>query len=398
MKVGLKMGKNTFIIVTANNYPHGDAGAVRLQAFADILSTLGYSPYVICMGQTTHFKQKVLDNVCYMSLRYPSRSFVSRVKGRLLYTKNLKRVLRSFSSPDIKGILIDSGNDSTFKFIKEFARKSDIPLYYDSVEWYSASEFKNGERSHIYQNNNNLNTTIVDAEYKVIAISEYLRKHFESRGIHTVRIPMLMDVKSIPVRNNYISEDSRIKIVYAGSIGPKDHIRELVDSIGVLDETERSQIEFCVIGITKEQYVKQFGKVDERVMDKSVRFMGRVERSIVLEQLQSADFAFLLRPAQERYAMAGFPTKVVEGLASGLPMLCNDSSDLALYLQDGVNSVMIDDCSTESCVKALRKVLTYSREELNGMKIAARKTAEENFDWRLYVDIIRCFIAGKVNV
>ena len=127
-------------------------------------------------------------------------------------------------------------------------------------------------------------------------------------------------------------------------------------------------------------------------MEKNVRFMGRVERLVVLEQLQSADFAFLLRPAQERYAMAGFPTKVVEGLASGLPILCNDSSDLALYLRDGVNSVMIDDCSVESCVKALRKVLTYSREELNEMKIAARKTAEENFDWRLYIGTFEALI------
>ena len=41
--------KETFIVVTGDSYPEGNAGAVRTHAFAKILSELGCSPFIIGM-------------------------------------------------------------------------------------------------------------------------------------------------------------------------------------------------------------------------------------------------------------------------------------------------------------------------------------------------------------
>ena len=68
-----------------------------------------------------------------------------------------------------------------------------------------------------------------------------------------------------------------------------------------------------------------------------IRCMGRVPRPVVLQTLQETDFTVLIRDASLRYAKAGFPTKVVESLMSGTPVICNLSSDLDEYLVDGEN-------------------------------------------------------------
>ena len=99
-----------------------------------------------------------------------------------------------------------------------------------------------------------------------------------------------------------------------------------------------------------------------------------------------------MRPSDERYAKAGFPTKVVESLSLGTPMLCNLSSDLAMYLTDGENSIIIEDCSADACCSALRRILALSREQMNSMRLSARKTAEDAFDWRKYKEEVSMFI------
>ena len=49
--------KETFMVVTGDAYPEGNAGAVRTHAFAKILSESGYSPFIIGMGSSTSFQK-----------------------------------------------------------------------------------------------------------------------------------------------------------------------------------------------------------------------------------------------------------------------------------------------------------------------------------------------------
>ena len=50
--------RKNFFIITWNNYPEGDAGAIRQHAFSKNIKDLGYRPIIIGMGKTTKFKKK----------------------------------------------------------------------------------------------------------------------------------------------------------------------------------------------------------------------------------------------------------------------------------------------------------------------------------------------------
>lgn len=378
-----------FLIITANKYPKGDAGSVRLHCFAKMLETIGYVPIIICMGDQTEFSMKTYEGISFCSLRYRKHNLFFRLLGRVLFLRNLKRTISKIDLQRINGILIDSGSEQTFKYIEKFAFTNNIQLYYDAVEWYSPKEFKLGKISREYKHNNNINAIIINKKYKVIAISRYLEKHFNNKHIDVLRIPMIMDVKKISNEKVFLDDDIR-RIVYAGSPGGKDHLKELVNALSQLPSVTRDKIQLCIIGINKKQYEKRNGNVPNNVLE-NVVFKGRVSREEVFDNLKNADVAFLLRPEDERYSKAGFPTKVVEALSTGTPVFCNYTSDLQDYLVDGVNSIKIDDCSSEACVNALKRLTTYSKSELKEMTNEARLTAERYFDWRLYLDCFRKF-------
>jgi len=100
----------------------------------------------------------------------------------------------------------------------------------------------------------------------------------------------------------------------------------------------------------------------------------------------------LLRPPA-RYAQAGFPTKVVESLALGTPVICNLTSDLGNYIHDGAEGIVCADYQPEDLVAALERALALSVEQRAAMRAAARARAEAAFDYRQYAAPLADFLA-----
>jgi glycosyltransferase involved in cell wall biosynthesis len=123
----------------------------------------------------------------------------------------------------------------------------------------------------------------------------------------------------------------------------------------------------------------------------TVNPLGRVPRSQVLEALQEAHFTVLLRP-DRRYSNAGFPSKVPESLAAGVPILLNLTSDLREYLGDGTAALLVDDSSPMEVTRAIRRALQLTPEELSDFRRCARAKAEKYFDYRVYVDSFKAYL------
>lgn len=138
--------------------------------------------------------------------------------------------------------------------------------------------------------------------------------------------------------------------------------------------------------------IQQWWVDKKESISESVSFEGRRDHDYVLQAVADADFAFLLRPSEERYAQAGFPTKVAESCSCGTAMLCNYSSDLELYLHDGENSIIVSGCNVDACQTALNKILKMQPEQIIQMKENARKTAEASFDLQQYIKVFSILV------
>lgn len=375
------------LMVVPSDFPEGDAGSVRDDAFSRIYQSLGYDVFLVG-------KSKTNANGDYNGTKYVSiYKEAFGIKGSIQrfffdhyeYRNVIERWISKRGLPKV--IHINSLQERTINYLLKMARTNNIPIIHDSVEWYSECEFPRGRWDKAYILKDRLNKKVIREPIRVYAISSFLYDHFRKMGLKCCRIPVIMDI--VGTKTAAINDPTKVKLIYAGSPGRKDFLKEIVLGIEHLTDNEKSNIEFNILGATEEQ-VREFTSVEN--LSSCIKAHGRVSRTVVQEELLSSDFSVLLRPAQERYAKAGFPTKSIEAMSHGVAMLCNISSDLGMYLSDMNNAVIVDGNTPDAFSAAVRKILKLSRNDINRIKLKARETAEQHFDYRLWVDVVRKMI------
>lgn len=382
------------LIISTDRFPKGNAGATRQEVFAKLFNLNGYDVDVIGLGDNTKFQWRCLtDRIRFISVREEGKSILKRVVGRLLFTHRVKKICEAEKKYDV--ILIESVPYGTIQYVKKYRKRNGAMIIHDSVEWYSASEFKLGVLSAEYVIKNLNNKYWINKDFKVIAISNYLEKYFISKGCKTIRIPFIYDVQDNGDQTKEIS--SKVYIMYAGMVGHKDHMNCFLEAVSKISKEHTGELEVHLYGFDAAYLSKVQGIpisfIDE--LKDVVIFHGRVSRDVVEENLKMATFTILFRDPKERYAKAGFPTKVVESLCHSTPVLCNYSSDLKYYLKDGKNAVISKDESSEQIYRALTKIMSLSSEEIKIMQQEAFESANKYFDYQNYKDIFGRFITEE---
>jgi glycosyltransferase involved in cell wall biosynthesis len=373
------------LILSTDKFPNGNAGATRQEVIAKLLHECDYCPIVIGLGECTDFKHKYYNGIQYFSYRSRGNSIFSKILNYLLYKYRLKKFILK-CEVKFDAILVVSIPLNAFSYIKKFAKISNTILIHDCVEWYSSSEFKLKHLSPEYFKKNFVNKRLIDNNFSVISISSYLERYYQSKNIKTVRIPFVLDVKNTTM----VKEINHTKTIfmYAGAMGRKDLLDGFIKAAASLNDDFKNKMEIRIFGVSKDQLIKIGGvkKEDIERLKDTLKIFGRLPKEKIIENLQVAHFTILLRRSKERYAMAGFPTKVVESLASGTPIFCNLSSDLGDYIKDGRECIVVDDLSVETIKNALEKAITLSPADKVNMQHNARICAEENFDYRGYIN------------
>ena len=377
------IGVNT-LFISEMRFPEGNAaGVLRLKNIAAMFKAQGDSVFVLAKGLYTGKTIRNIDGISYISLRSKGNNYISRAFDLYSFYWRIK-IFFYVSKVKWDKIVIYTVNNKVTEFVKKYAMKHNIKLYIDCDEWYSPEEFTKGIQDKSYQANNKLITEIIDKNFSVIAISSYLKNYFAVKGINAVRIPVTMDMRTIkPVllRNN----EKKI-FLYAGSPGGKDPLNKMIDGFRLLSESNKKKVEFWFLGVDWAWLKKKYGYTDNECKEMSnfVKPFGLITRDEVVKKLCIVDFTILIRPEELRYTKAGFPTKVVESLFYGTPVIVNLTSDLGKYIIDGKNGFIVKDCSSEELKIVIERVL-----EIDNIKIInenARHSAEENFDYRNYVD------------
>lgn len=383
------------LLVTFDKYPDLDAGAVRIHMFGKMLIDIGYDVYVISMGPSTGFKETIEpDKIKHISYRGKHKS---RVFKALYYLSFPFRLKHQINNIDFDVIIHTQVDVHSLRLLQAYGRKKKIPVIFDCVEWFSKSQFSNGDKSRAYKLNNMYNEKLIAKPSSVISISSYLENHFKNKGLKSIKIPVVIDTSESVIK--YKHDNSLISLLYAGSPGRKDYIDNVIYAIDLLEPDERKHVIFTILGCTADQ-IKDVCGVNEDVLNRikdSLIIRGRVSRTEVIKAYSTADFSILIRHSDERYAKAGFPTKFVESINYSTPVICNVSSDLGEYLINGVNSIVLDSITPDAIANILRSLLLLDTNKLASMKEAAKRTAITYFDYKIYEDKLYSLINDDSN-
>ena len=111
----------------------------------------------------------------------------------------------------------------------------------------------------------------------------------------------------------------------------------------------------------------------------NIHFWGRVSHSEALAIVASSNYSIIIREPT-RKNNAGFPTKFVESISLGTPVLCNKFSDVDRYLTDNQNGGIIRKD------KIKEDILYFSQQHI--------VVDSSTFSYRNYIQKIEDFIAN----
>lgn len=390
----IRMGAERVLYVGPFSFPNGGAAARRILGNAKSLRDAGYE-VIIGSGQMPAGKVEDFEGFAVHSIGERTGEHLPRFLKNLKYLSIARKTIKWLDGLDKKPayIILYSGYSPYFMRLLPWCKKNGVMLIFDAVEWYDGASFIKWLMSPYYWNIELAMRYYCVKTKNIIAISSYLQKYYEARNCKVMVVPPTVDCEEItPGAGNL--KKGRITIAYTGTPGHKDLFDNYLEAM-LQKDIKGEKVVFKVAGLTEHDIFsyEAFQKRGLQTLPPCIQTLGKVSHSEAVGLVKEADFSVLLRKP-ERMATAGFPTKFVESMTVGTPVIANLTSDLHLYLKDGETGLVCDDHSPESFIKAIDKVLALSREQLAGMRVNAHKVAENHFDYRIYTDKFKEYLSS----
>jgi glycosyltransferase involved in cell wall biosynthesis len=383
-------------------FPEGDAAAARVLGIARAIRSCGWEvTFAGAEAQGREEDRRVdgryeFDGFSYHSqneLRTNQRGPLARLWRYLQIGKNTLKWLERQPRGSIDALILYNGNSGYHARLRRFVKANDIPLIVDCTEWYDPSSCMGGRFGLVRWDVEATLRYWAPRANGALAISSYLEKHLSSRGCDALRVPPLVDLREEKwrLREKKQTAKTGLQLVFAGHAGKKDYVVNAVRSLGLLGDVGRD-IRLVLIGPTREEFAEALGVGLMENYENQLEFTGRLPHREALRRVAECDFSIMLRP-NARFAHAGFPTKLVESMACGVPILGNLTSDIGLYLRDGLEGLILEDCTPEAFANGVRRALALSPDQREIMRSYARRQAEESFDYRHWTDRLADFMA-----
>jgi len=336
------------VIVTSVPFPNGFAPANRIMAYAKGFTENNYSCEVVVIKPNIEKSNKgfktdgVFEDVKY---KFP---------GNIINANEKNILIRQFQYQYsvIKSLLYIVYNT----LIK---KQSDIIIYYGTdvfveLQLTILSHLFNvvilteqSEKPLLYNSEKLLPKSIVKFLYYKIIFKRYtgilamtvpIRAFFCNIGIPADKILLISHTVSLHRFEGTMMNSNEQYYAFTGSLNEqKDGVLSLLDSLAIV-KLKYPEIKLKVAGYGSEIDVELFRqKIKDLGLFRNVDYLGSLQGIDAIKLIQNARALVSFRPSSIQ-AEYGFPTKVVEYLATGNPVITTLTGDLRLFLINNENS------------------------------------------------------------
>ncbi len=356
--------------------PDKNAAAHRVINNAKLLRILGYETVFLgCNGEATYqieetkFETSGFD--CY-AIKCNSSLEKIREFSKIDYIKQIHN-----KYADVVAIIAYDLYAPALYKVKKYCQKNRIAIIADTDEWFGANGNSLIEKV----------IRVVDSEWRmrllqphvdgVIAISEFLSAYYKKK-VTTVRIPPLVDKDDLKWTKDSNEVTPYLTITYSGSPGKnKDRIDLIVKHLAIIKLDYKLVLN--IVGITKQQFIENYPDMEKYLSNSKteITFWGRLSHLDSINIVKKSDFFVFLRN-QNKVSKAGFPTKFVESISLGVPILTNKTSNIDDFFEDGKTGYWIDVNDNQCFYNVLNKDIDY----LKSMKTNINSNM---FDYHNYI-------------
>jgi len=343
--------------------PDKNAAAQRVIGIAKCIRDIGYQVVFVNALKKCDYAPSSKEYFGFSTLEYRRES----VFDYLIQGRTAIKIIRD-EKPNI--VIAYNYPSVALNNIRRYCQNNSIKCIADVTEWSRACG-----GNVFYRLIKNMDTCFrmryvhkhMDA---VIAISRYLYNYYRDYT-PVCLVPPLIDIKEEKWRI-YQPKDTMItSFVYAGSPSAiKERLDLIVAAVDACAKKER--IVLNIVGITKPQFIRMFNW--KKPLSDAILFWGRQSHEETIRIVKKSNWSILIRD-NNSVVKAGFPTKLVESISCGTPVLANKFSN-------------IDDFLNANNSLVLEKIDLIERQ----IKIACNKHLEVDksiFHYEKYIDEVR---------
>jgi len=366
------------------DFPEGGAAARRILGNAKALVAAGYE-VVIVSGQRPGAEGEMFDVAPGIRCVSANERDAEHMPKVLRYTRYSVMGARSRRWLDAQtdlpaAVILYSGYSPYLLQFKGWARRRGVALLFDAVEWYAASSLFSFMLSPYLWNTEFAMRVLIPQLDGVVAISRALENYYCARGLPVSRVPPLFDPAEITRSSHEPVVNGPLRLVYSGSPGQKDLLDTVIEAV-IQRDGGKGIVQLDIAGLSEAELrsrppLRKRG----RVIPDCLIAHGRVSHARSMEIVGQADFTVFLRNVN-RVSRNGFPTKFVESLALGTPVITNITSDLAEHLRDGHTGLICPGPTLVDLDATLGRALALSFDSRLALRCCARAEAERAFSY-----------------
>jgi len=381
--------------------PCQSAGACRTLYFCKLFKEAGYTSFLSSFmkdgkaGDVFRYD----SGIYFTPYSMPPKNAINKFRLFINPTKYIKQVLKMFEASKPEIIVVYSVMPVlTVLYLKKYCKKHNIKIIFDVVESQVLSQQSFTSFFTYYLQQRLINTILINKQCNVISISSYLDNYYKRKNINSLLIPFVSDTRSVSdysiINNSLKKRKDSTYILYAGNPNNKrDLLFPIFKAINSLDDEHKKKIVLIIAGVNAAQLLKTEGVSKDDLLSSvnNIVVLGRVDHYLIESLYSLSDFTILVKPNGKRFSMAGFPTKVSESLAHGVPPIVNLSSDLEVYLNHS-NSIIINGDDWKNIKDALEKAIDCPPLEREQLRKKSRQLSMEKLDIFTYVNDLKSFL------
>ncbi len=241
---------------------------------------------------------------------------------------------------------------------------TDPPSVSNERESFLNSKLKNVDRI--------LSKLLMKQASKVIALTKYLAEDFAPNKPYIV-IEGIIDEKDINsnMKREQNEDLNLLKVVYTGSLEKRYGIKNIIEGFQLISE---DNIILEIYG--RGDYEEELKKVCS--LNEKIRYKGFVSNEEILKIQREADFLINARSAEEDYVKHSFPSKTLEYMLSGTPLITTMLPGIPDEYKEYF--ILLENNNPQTISETLHKAIRLEKEErINKGLIALKFARSKNY-------------------